>query len=122
MLQIVETSFYLVILRWAFSCFSEPKYFSSHNTLFWNFSIVPESPRWLMISGCKDKAEKIVKWIGEVNASSLPDDFALEVKVWISQKFSVLCLNSANKFRKTLTHFPFDTLGNRNYQNKHRKR
>ena len=48
-------------------------------------SIIPESPRWLVVKGKVEKAEKTMRWIGDVNGSPLADDFTLKKKVKIIQ-------------------------------------
>ena len=38
-------------------------------------SIIPESPRWLLVVGEEEKADKIIKRIAAINKKTLPPDF-----------------------------------------------
>ena len=40
-------------------------------------SLLPESPRWLLVTGQTKKADDIVKNMAEVNRVELPEDFTL---------------------------------------------
>ena len=42
---------------------------------FSNFSILPESPRWLLVRGHYEKANAVLKKIGDNNNQPLPHDF-----------------------------------------------
>ena len=45
------------------------------------FSIIPESPRWLLSKGRYDEAMKTIHYIAEVNGRHLPQNVFVAVKV-----------------------------------------
>ena len=50
-----------------------------------NFSVIPESPRWLYANHKSEKADVIVRKIAKYNKTEdkIPDKLEVTVKVWI---------------------------------------
>ncbi len=49
--------------------------------LFCSPSVIPESPRWLLVRGQKDKAMQILHHIAKMNSVTIPDNLDVVVKV-----------------------------------------
>lgn len=48
------------------------------NEFSFGFRMIPESPRWLLLHGRREEADKTIRYIAEINGRTLPADYSID--------------------------------------------